>query len=100
MLIFIDLLKLSFSVDLLSLYLKRYIRNNKIFSSNTQINETLTIKNNNRRNTINSNQKVKLLKLQEKSDDIFIHRNSWFYNYNFILYNSINLFVSDKFCHI
>ena len=72
-------LKLSFSVNIErneDSNLKRYIRNNKIFTSNNQINETLTIKNNNRRNTISSNQKVKLLKLQEKSNDIFIHRNN------------------------
>ena len=91
-------LKLSLSINIernKNHCLKKYIRNNKIYSSNTQINETLTIIDNNKRNTINSNKKVKTLKLNEKSNDLFCHRNISMTKSNTLLPDNHNKYYTN-----
>ena len=91
-------LKLSLSINIernKNPNLKRYIRNNKIYSSNTQINETLSKIDNNKRNTINSNKISKILKLNEKSNDLFFRRNISMTKSNTLLSDNHNKYYTS-----
>ena len=68
---------------------KEQKRNNRIFSSITQLNEDLPLIEDTSRKTISSNKINKKFKFKEKSEDIIIHRNR-------LIKKSNSLFLEDQ----